>query len=312
MPENEIIGKVYADLGILQDPADRDRLTSLILKNHSVNDLEFQLFHKNGTKGFFLLSARPVVLKKKPCCFTIMQDISELKAVEEEMHYYSAELAKYSTMLARTNDKLNLLNRITGHDINNQLAAVTGYLEILKQRYPDAPFQDILDKLLLATGNIQTQVIFTQDYQDIGVRSPRWFNVKEIIASIGPQLPLAGISVTLMFDNLELYADPLLEKVFYTLLENAIRHGKDVTAIEFSAHMSGDSLVLLCKDNGEGIPGEYKEAIFDRTYFHNTGLGLYLSRTILGITGIEIRETGTPGKCARFEITVPKGAYRFS
>jgi PAS domain S-box-containing protein len=312
MPENAIIGTVYADLGILQDPADRDRLTSLILKNHQVNDLEFQVFHPDGTKRFFLLSARPVILKKKPCCFSIMQDISELKAVEEEMHYYSSELAKYSTLLAHTNDKLNLLNRITGHDINNQLAIVTMYLGILKERYPDAPFQEILGKLLLATGNIQRQVIFTRDYQDIGVGSSRWFNVKEVIASIVPQLPLTGISVTIAFDNLELYADPLVEKVFYTLLENTIRHGKDVTAIEFSARINGDSLVLLCQDNGEGIPGKYKEAIFDRTHFHNTGLGLYLSRAILAITGIEIRETGTQGKCARFEIMVPNGAYRFS
>lgn len=311
MPESGITGKTYWDLGILQDPADRERLTSLILKNHLVNDLEFQLFHRDGTKEFFLLSARPVILKKVPCCFTIMQDVSELKAVEEEMHYYSSELAKYTTMLARTNDKLSLLNRITGHDINNQLAVVTGYLQILKEKYPTS-FQHIIDKILLAAGNIQAQVLFTRDYQDVGVQSPRWFNVKKIIGSITPQLPLAGISVSVQFDNLELYADPLLEKVFYTLLENAVRHGKHVTTIEFSARTGVDSLVLICQDNGKGIQGEYKTGIFDRTYYQNTGLGLYLSRTILGITGIEIRETGKPGKCARFEMTVPKGAYRFS
>jgi PAS domain-containing protein len=40
LPEDEIIGKKYADLGILQDPADQDRLTSLVMKNTLVNDLE--------------------------------------------------------------------------------------------------------------------------------------------------------------------------------------------------------------------------------------------------------------------------------
>jgi hypothetical protein len=39
---------------------------------------------------------------------------------------------------------------------------------------------------------------------------------------------------------------------------------------------------------------------------------LFLSQEILSITGITIAETGIPGKGARFEITVPKGAYRFS
>ena len=38
----------------------------------------------------------------------------------------------------------------------------------------------------------------------------------------------------------------------------------------------------------------------------NTGLGLFLAREILDITGITIRETGEPGKGARFEMTVHK------
>ena len=37
-----------------------------------------------------------------------------------------------------------------------------------------------------------------------------------------------------------------------------------------------------------------------------------LSREILDITGITIQETSKPGKGARFEMIVPKGAYRFS
>lgn len=44
----------------------------------------------------------------------------------------------------------------------------------------------------------------------------------------------------------------------------------------------------------------------------NTGLGLFLSREILSITGITLTEAGDPGKGARFEITVPDGIYRKS
>jgi len=70
--------------------------------------------------------------------------------------------------------------------------------------------------------------------------------------------------------------------------------------------------MVIYKDNGEGIPVEYKEAIFERKFFKHTGFGLFLSRTILGITGMKIRETGEPGKGAKFEIIVPMGAYRFT
>jgi K+-sensing histidine kinase KdpD len=312
LPEDEIIGKKYADLGILQDPADQDRLTSLVMKNTLVNDLEFRIIHKDGTRGIFLISGRLVSLKKKPHCFSIMQDVSELKAVEEELHYYSTELRKYSTMLARTNDKLNLLNDITRHDILNQLTAISGYLDLMKGKYSDPALQEIIDKMIPAANNIHKQISFTKDYQDIGSQSPQWYNLRKVIASAAAQLSLSSVSVVVAFDDLELYADPLLEKVFYTLLENALRHGGTLTSVTFSCETAGDTLKVICQDNGMGVPEEYKEAIFQRAYVHHTGFGLYLSRTILGITGMEIRETGIPGNGARFEITAQADTFRFT
>ena len=53
-----------------------------------------------------------------------------------------------------------------------------------------------------------------------------------------------------------------------------------------------------------------KERIFENGVGSNTGLGLFLVREILDITGISISETGTEGNGARFEITVPDGGYR--
>ncbi len=66
----------------------------------------------------------------------------------------------------------------------------------------------------------------------------------------------------------------------------------------------------MCEDDGEGVPADEKEKIFERGFGKNTGLGLFISREILDITGITIRETGVPGKGARFEMAVPKGTYR--
>jgi len=68
----------------------------------------------------------------------------------------------------------------------------------------------------------------------------------------------------------------------------------------------------VCEDDGMGVPAEEKEKIFERGFGKNTGLGLTLSKEILSITGITIRETGEPGRGARFEMTVPKGAYRLT
>ncbi|HUT39460.1 MAG TPA: ATP-binding protein, partial [Methanoregula sp.] len=73
----------------------------------------------------------------------------------------------------------------------------------------------------------------------------------------------------------------------------------------------GDSLLLFFADNGNGIPDAIKEKIFERGYGKQKGMELFLVREILSITGITIKETGTFGKGARFEMLVPKGAYRF-
>ncbi len=243
----------------------------------------------------------------------LISDISERKAIEAEENYHASQLRQYADVLAQTNDKLNLMNSITRHDILNQLTVVLGYLEFIQLKFPDPALQEIIEKEIQAARTIQTQIMFTKDYQDIGVQSPQWFDLKGVIAAAAASLPLSPISLKVNVGEVELYADPLLGKVFYTLMENTLRHGKTVTVIEFSCRVEDDgSLVVIYRDNGCGVPAEYKEAIFDRTFFKHTGFGLFLSRTILGITGMTIRETGEPGKGARFEITVRTGAYRGS
>src|SRR5208282_4398575 len=101
-----------------------------------------------------------------------------------------------------------------------------------------------------------------------------------------------------------------LEKVFFNLLDNSIRHGNKVTEIRVSSCRSDEGLMVVWEDDGAGIPIEEKDRIFEKGYGKNTGLGLFLCREILAITGMTLRETGEPGKGARFEIMVPKGAYR--
>jgi signal transduction histidine kinase len=90
-----------------------------------------------------------------------------------------------------------------------------------------------------------------------------------------------------------------------------VKHGGGATTVTAGCKQAGDGLVITFADNGVGIPDDQKQKIFEKGYGRNTGFGLFLAREILAITGISIRETGTHGNGARFEITVPKGAYLF-
>jgi signal transduction histidine kinase len=158
---------------------------------------------------------------------------------------------------------------------------------------------------------IQKQIAFTKQYEDIGVKAPTWQDCREILESLRSFLKGAGIELEVQGPAMELFADPLLPKVFENLVDNSIRHGKHVQHITCSASMQPDgNLTLLFQDDGEGIAENDKEKIFQKGFGRNTGLGLFLCREILGITGMTIRETGVPSKGACFEITAPPDVFR--
>jgi len=271
---------------------------------------EFRLITKSGDIRTILLTIDMLPGSKRSVASLI--DITDQKTTEVIIDRYASEITRYAEALTRSNERLNLLNNITWHDILNQVMAIRGYLELTKMKYPDPSLQEFINKEIQGTQNIETQIMFTKEYQDIGIQLPQWFDLKKVILSAISNLPLSTVKIVAQVDKVELYADPMLEKVFYTLLENALRHSKTITSIEFSYRILAEGLMVIYKDNGEGIPVEYKEAIFERKFFKHTGFGLFLSRTILGITGMKIRETGEPGKGAKFEIIVPMGAYRFT
>ncbi len=199
------------------------------------------------------------------------------------------------------------MSSITRHDIRNQLTALSGSLDLARKTVKEPEGVVHINRAYKAADTILRQIEFTKEYEDLGVRSPTWQRVSAIIRSAALQLASDTIAFEIPEDHLEIYADPLLVKVFYNLFDNAREHGGAVTRISISYHPAGTGLTIIVADNGIGIPLEDKTHIFERGFGKNTGLGLFFSREVLSITGISISETGVPGKGARFEIAVPEG-----
>jgi signal transduction histidine kinase len=227
---------------------------------------------------------------------------------------YARERKQVEESLKQANRNLHLMNSITRHDILNQLTVIIGYLNLMEEDKSCLTCRGYLHKMVKASESIQRQIEFTREYQSIGARSIEWQDVRETINRSFGQYPadLGQISLFLDEEDVEIDADPMLEKVFYNLLDNTLRHGGLVTCIRVSWHEEEEGMVLIWEDNGVGIPYPEKKKIFRLGYGANTGLGLFLIRSILGITNIEIRESGEPGKGARFEIRIPRGYYRKS
>jgi signal transduction histidine kinase len=232
-------------------------------------------------------------------------------AQNHELKDMNRQLDISQKAFGEANKKLNLLSGITRHDIRNQLTALLAYIELSRMIPQDPEMSATIDKEEIVANNILRQIEFTKDYEDIGVKAPTWNNVAEEMRILLPQLKSAGIALEISTGDLEIYADPLLEKVFENLVDNSLRHGEHVRHITVSYRKNPDGLALIYRDDGVGVAAAEKEKIFDRGFGKNTGLGLFISREILSITGLSISECGTPGTGVQFEIGVPEGRYRF-
>jgi signal transduction histidine kinase len=213
--------------------------------------------------------------------------------------------------LAQTNRKLSRLASITRHDIKNKLTGVMGYIELAKGSTKDPDMIEYLTRAEVSATAVRQQIEFTKEYDQLGMNPPAWQEISPLLAAVRAQLGESAVAVRDETAGLAIYADPLLEKVLYCLLENAQTHGGNVSAVRIHGDVVPDGYLLVVQDDGAGIPEDRKEKIFTKNVgTGGGGFGLFLAREVLSITGITIAETGKPEEGARFEIFVPAGKFR--
>lgn len=300
--ESDIVGKTdydFVDGGLADFFRENDRRAALAGKP-TVNE-EWITFAADGRRALLETIKTPIDDGNGDVAgvLGIGRDITNRKQSEDA--------------LREVNRKLTLLSSITRHDILNQIMGASAYLEMLEldgEIPSGTKAEEYLKKISGAVETIERQIQFTGYYKDLGEQAPDWFDAGRIIDHVGQTSSFASVRIENNVGDIEVFADPLFEKVIYNLIDNAVKHGETITEIEFSCEQSPDELIIVCEDDGVGIPADAKEKIFRREYFKNSGLGLFLSGEILAITGLTITETGTPGVGARFEVHVPVGMFR--
>jgi PAS domain S-box-containing protein len=293
----------YTDFTCLLPPEDQERIRQAIGDVLDGKELrQDMVFRIRSHSGEYLwlriiggisetdVSGRPLQIT----CFVV--DITEQQRAE--------------AMIRLVNHNLKLLMSSTSHDIINNITELQGYLNQAVNHPGNAILnKSSLDDMLDITQTMKSHAEFSQLYQHLGDQEPRWFRVEQVIRGLS-----VPVEFTFIMDlhDIEIYADPLLEMVFSTLLDTTIRHSRTATKIVVSYRKEPGTLVLIWEDNGRGIPVGEKERIFECKFGKTAGPGLFLVYDILGITGIMIHETGAEGEGTRFEIVIPEGTYRFS
>ncbi|MDO8841069.1 PAS domain S-box protein [Methanocalculus sp.] len=254
---------------------------------------------QNGT-GWLEVTLDPVMNPNKE----IVRAVHIVRDITETMRTQKA--------LENAKKKLNLLNYVTFNDLQNMILTISGYQQVVREMLPEHPVLPMITKQEEILQKVGHSLKFAQSYQGLGLKPAIWQNVRHIFLMAISHLDFLRIRHTIRFDNLEVFSDPLFEQVFLILADNTLTHGASAENVVLTSITNEDSITILYEDDGIGIPDEIKDKVFLADFQKKKGVGLFFSREILEITGIAIRETGVYGEGARFEMTIPKGTWRYA
>lgn len=293
-PDQDIRGEDLERLNICPDP---QKLRAMLADIGSGSThTERRLKRQTGVPFTAEVGISRITLHHEPCLIIQIHDIDEIRRAHDAV--------------AQVNQKLKILSSITRHDILNRVMVTSAYSEMLLEELSDEKMVHKLRAINQSSTEIKNLIQFTGQYQEMGTEEPAWQQIGVILKTATIRGLIQGITLNSDLGDLEIYADLMLEKVIYNLVENSVRHGSNLTWIGFSAECNRGELVIRYEDDGGGVSADEKEKIFQKGFGKNTGLGLFLIREILSITGMTILETGEPGKGVRFEIRVPAGRWR--
>lgn len=292
---DELVERTLLDL-CSRDLSQRSRGIMMELLTRGEARFETEKIKKDGALLPVEISARLAKFREKNYVIAISRDISRRKREERSLRI--------------ANQKLQLMNIVAWHDIQNKVTGLRGYVELSRDLVTDEKLKKFIDSEEDVLKVIHRQLQYTREYQEMGIHPPQWVSLPRVLRTIASFREMGPLKFRLDLHDLELYCDPVIEKVFSHLIENTQKHGKKATEIRISCQQAPNGLLLIYEDDGVGIPPEKKKDLFVRGVGSATGFSLFFVHDILEISDMSIQETGIPGSGVRFEISIPKGLYR--
>jgi len=292
----EITGKHSEELGINLTAQTLSRFLEKMGHEGYAPHEEMVLLKRTDTPFTAEIAISRILIHDESSLLIQIHDIDTIRRARDAVH--------------EVNRKLKILSSVTRHDILNRIMVTLAYSDFLQEELTEPGHIKKLNAITQSSQEIQNLIEFTGQYQELGETAPSWQSIDFILQKTLILKMLSRVEVHSGLKGIEIYADNMLEKVVYNLVENSIRHGKKLSSIRLSRSEENGILTIVYEDDGGGIPFDEKKKAFEKGFGKNTGLGLFLIREILSITGISIIENGEPGIGVRFEISVPPGKWR--
>ena len=278
------------------------------------------LFAANGIQGVMGLEVEASALGSQAAIEHI-ETVASVVAVALERSSF-AEMAR-STEVKHAEEALrsSILSALS-HDLRTPLAALVGIAETVslgkvspeKQRH-------MLDSLRQQALSISQQM--TNLLEMARLRSGKlelntaWQPVEEVLGATIQQIRTQArerqIDLSLEANLPPINVDAvLMERVFWNLLENALKYSPESEPVEISVRQHEKRMEICVCDRGPGVPAAQVELIFDtfqrgrqESEIPGVGLGLSIARTIIEAHGGELRYFPRPGGGSCFKASLP-------
>jgi hypothetical protein len=266
----------------------------------------------------------------------ILDEASQVIAYSHKLEQKSRELEAATAELRAANERLKELDRMKDdfistvtHELRTPLTSIRAFSEILLED-PEgdaAQRQKFLGIIVKEAERLTRLINQVLDLAKLESGKAEWhateLSLKEVIEdSVAATSGLSadkGVRVEALLPEQAplITADrDRLMQVMINLLSNAVKFCKTGAGLVQIRLLTGpEELRVEVQDNGPGIPRDHQEAVFDK--FHQvgdtmtdkpqgTGLGLPISRQIIGHFGGRMWVNSEPGKGATFYFTLPR------
>ncbi|PIS36217.1 MAG: hypothetical protein COT35_12370 [Nitrospirae bacterium CG08_land_8_20_14_0_20_52_24] len=296
----------YSDLDVLVDGVNTGTLYSYILKPWEVKDLKIAL--KRGIEHYYLVSER------------------------DRLHREQIETLKKMSRANRLSAVGTLAAGIA-HEIRNPLVSIQTFLEMVPQKLselrvtdPARLDQEFWEKFYsLSFNEIQRIRTLISELVNFSQPTPPDLITENISRVIEPILDLTRKEADKRGIEISYHADPdiplihidvsKIKQVLLNLILNAFQampEGGEVRIIARSVHPRGQArtVQVVVQDNGQGIPEEIKEQLFDPFFTtqdpgEGIGLGLTICHQIMEEHGGEIEIKNRHGQGAEAILNFP-------
>jgi signal transduction histidine kinase len=249
---------------------------------------------------------------------SVMQDIGRLRELErrrvEQVLFDSEKLAATGRLAASI-----------AHEINNPLEAVQNALYLLQKEFGDdatkRPYLDIAARETQRMSRILRQMLGFYRQQEAMGDTDLNALVEEAGGLVAKRLRERGVQIATQLDpglpRIRASADQLKQVLLNLVLNAADSMPKGGTVTVATMADAGaeteligrDAVQIQVRDTGEGIPDELLAQIFEPFFStkrgKGTGLGLWVSQSIVQNHGGTMRVRSRVGRGTTFMITLP-------